>query len=244
MKAVVLLSVLLAIAGCAADKAAITSRDASPSNNGQSPAADPQARETVQVMARGEAAERTGRIDFWMSKPATVVVEADDFDALFSACEEAARDFLFRIDRSDRRSGRILTVPMTSAQFFEFLRRDVQTLRDLLLSSTATYRRTLVFDISRNAVDRYEASPKVVVERLSRAERRITSVVLYRSVFGRRTASREVARGSREADAGVRLPEEYWYAVSRDEALERAVAERVRSHISDAGTLVRAAGDR
>ncbi len=223
---------LVALTGCAAQRAA------------NSTVVDRDGRETTDVMARGEAAERTGRVDFWMSQPPSVVVEGGDFSALFSACEEAARDFLFRIDRSDHRTGRIITMPMTSAQFFEFLRRDVQTIRDLVLSSTATYRRTLVIEIARTGDNRFEATPKVVIERLSRLERRITSVVLYRGVFGRRTASREVARGTRESDAGVRLPEEYWYAVSRDDALERAIAKRVRDRLSGSTVSIRSASAR
>ena len=34
-------------------------------------------------------------------------------------------------------------------------------------------------------------------------------------------------RGTRESDAGVILPHKYWYAVGRDEALERALTAAI-----------------
>ncbi|CAA9431561.1 MAG: hypothetical protein AVDCRST_MAG64-3531 [uncultured Phycisphaerae bacterium] len=163
----------------------------------------------------------------WLAQPATETVTHDDYDALWDACREAARWRGFRVDRADYRGGLMLTHPLTSKQFFEVWRRDVATLPDVAESSLATMRRVVRFEIKKGEDGTYACVPKALVERYAQTERRITSVTQYRESF----STEEGMFGSRERDRGVEVPVTYWYATGRDEVLERALAEGVRSRL-------------
>jgi hypothetical protein len=173
----------------------------------------------------------TTQPSYWLEQPATATVTGIDFDRMVDACEDVAGDYLFKIDRVDYRSGVVITAPTVSSQWYEPWRRDNQTLRDVEESSVATIRRTIRFEFTRlpDGVS-YEVSPKVLVERQSVAEKRITSVVLYRGVFtaGR---GRERATGTRESDVGIILPARYWYPIRRDAAFERLLAREVEKKL-------------
>ncbi|WP_428937215.1 hypothetical protein [Fontivita pretiosa] len=168
----------------------------------------------------------TTQPSYWLEQPESVVVESGDFQKLWSACEQTARDFLFKIDRVDYRSGVLSTEPMVSAQFFEPWRRDNRTLYDVVESSIATIRRTARFEFQRAGENRWRVTPKVLVERQSLAERRVTSVVYYRGVFGSVTGTRQI--GTRESDVGIMIPGRYWYPLRRDIKLEQALARAIR----------------
>lgn len=153
-------------------------------------------------------------------------VAASDFDRLWRASADAARDRQFVIDRRDYRGGVLTTEPLVSAQFFEPWRRDALTAGAVAESSLATIRRTIRFEFTRHDGDRFTVVPSVVVERYSSGERRITSATLYRSAFRRTTAT-----GTRESDRGIVLPARYWYNIGNDAALEKAIAEAVRRRL-------------
>jgi hypothetical protein len=175
----------------------------------------------------------TTQPSYWLEQPESATVESGDFEKLWSACEQVARDFLFRIDRVDYRSGVLTTQPMVSAQFFEPWRRDNRTLYDVMESSIATIRRTVRFEFQRIAENRWRVTPKVLVERQSLAERRVTSVVYYRGVFGSVTGTRQI--GTRESDVGIVIPGRYWYPLRRDIRLEQAIARAIRSKLPATG---------
>ncbi len=156
-------------------------------------------------------------------------VVARDFDRLWRACADVARDRQFKIARRDYRGGILTTEPLVSAQFFEPWRRDAITAGAVAESSLATIRRTIRFEFTRHEDGRFTVIPHVLVERYSSAERRITSASLYRNAFRRTTAT-----GTRESDRGIELPTRYWYSVGNDAALERNIAEAVRRKVSDA----------
>ena len=158
--------------------------------------------------------------------PAENTITASDFDQLWRACADVARDRQFVIDRQDYRGGVLTTEPLVSAQFFEPWRRDAITSDAVAESSLATIRRTIRFTFTRHDDGTFSAVPHVVVERYSSAERRITSAIHYRSAF-RRT----MATGTRESDRGVQLPARYWYRIGNDPALERDLAEAVRKRV-------------
>jgi hypothetical protein len=172
----------------------------------------------------------SGRPPYWLRQPAVATVRSNDFDALWSACEEAARHFGFVLDREDYRAGVITTDPLTSKQFFELWRNDVATVEDLANSSLATYRRTLRFDIDKEKSGGYVAAPRVVIERYSRSETPISASVYLRNAFRTQRDSR--AWGNRETDRGVQLPRQYWYATGRDEAIEKQVAAQVSKRLA------------
>jgi hypothetical protein len=121
---------------------------------------------------------------------------------------------------------------MVSGQWFEPWRRENRTPSDVAESSLATIRRTLRFEFARQDEYAWQVTPKVLVERQAQAERRITSVVLYRRVFSSPTGAAQRPRGTRESDEGIVLPDRYWYPLRRDTEFERAIAEAVRVKLS------------
>lgn len=157
--------------------------------------------------------------------PAEPVV-AGDFDNLWAAAEDAARDLHFKPDLQDKRRGVLVTEPMIAAQPTEILfRHELSTMDDMARSATATYRRTVRFDFEETDAG-FVAKPIVRVERLSLAERRITDPAFHRDFFRRGDE-----RGTPESDRGVFLPRQYWYDVGRDENLERRLADMVRRRL-------------
>ncbi len=159
---------------------------------------------------------------YWIAQPGTSWVEFPTYDALFKATQAVASDYQFAIDRTDYRDGLITTKPVISAQIFEPWRRDVRSLDDSAKASTATYRRTVHFEIERQRDGSYEMTPKVLVERESMTEKRISNAMYFREVTSPRNAF-----GTRETDLGLVLPYSYWYAVGRDPTLERVLAAEV-----------------
>jgi hypothetical protein len=169
----------------------------------------------------------TAGFDYWVGKPAVATVQADDFTPLWRACRRATIGSSFTIDRVDFRGGVMTTLPLVSKQFFELWRNDVATPYHLAESSLDTVRRTVRFEVRRRDDGRFEAAPKVVTERFSLAERRITSVARFAETF-----TTERVEGDRNRDrAGADLPDQYWYATGRDHALERHLAEAVRNDL-------------
>ncbi len=154
------------------------------------------------------------------------IVAARNFDRLWRACADVARDRQFKIARRDYRGGVLTTEPLVSAQFFEPWRRDAITASAVAESSLATVRRTIRFEFTRHDDGRFTMIPHVLVERYSSAERRITSASLYRGAFRRTTAT-----GTRESDRGIELPARYWYRVGTDPVLEKDIAEAVRRRL-------------
>ena len=150
----------------------------------------------------------------------------DNYDELWEACIGAARRRGYRVDRQDYRNGVLQTVPVVSKQLYEPWRRDVATIEDMTESTLATMRRIIRFEIRRAGDDSFECVPKVVVERYSSAERRITSITQYRETFSINTAE-----GNRERDRGVNIADTYWFATGRDEQLEERLADGVRSRL-------------
>jgi hypothetical protein len=165
---------------------------------------------------------------YWFEQPATASVTGDDFDRLWEAARRAARSASFEIDRRDPRNGVMTTRPSVSRQWFEPWRGDIALfdLDNAAESSFATVRRTVRFEFRRLDDGTYEVTPKVVVERYSFAERRITSPVRYNEAFGR---PRALAFGDLDQDQA--LPDTYWFAVRRDATLERHLADRIRGEL-------------
>ncbi|MBC8107125.1 MAG: hypothetical protein H7Z14_11085 [Anaerolineae bacterium] len=169
----------------------------------------------------------TTQPSYWLDL-AALSVSARDFDRLWSAAQDTARDFGFTVDRMDYRAGLMTTLPLTSGQWFEFWRSDIRSVDDLAESSTATIRRTIRFEFVAAPDGAFKVFPKVLVERQSITEQRITSVVNYQGVFRRPVRTRERPQGTRESDEGVMLPARYWYPTGRDQALEAALIDALK----------------
>lgn len=174
----------------------------------------------------------TTQPSYWLSQPDTALARDEDFNKLWSACEDVARDYLFKLDRQDFRSGVLTTQPMVSSQWFEPWRRDNHAIYDVEESSFASIRRTIRFEFTKTPDAGWQASPKVLVERQTIAETRITSVVLYRSVFTVPRSSSARPFGTRESDQGIYLPSRYWYPLRRDTAFERVLASDVQNRLT------------
>jgi hypothetical protein len=225
----VMVTMLLLLPGCASQRpkrAAVTATGQATADGVAAPAA---AAAAAAAAPAAQPSPATARPPYWLRRPAVASIEADDFDQLWLAADEAARHFGFTPDRLDYRGGVLTTLPLVSKQFWELWRNDVATLEDLANSSLSTYRRTLRFDIERTPSGRFRASPRVVIERYARTETPITASVYLRNAF--RTQRNSRAWGSRETDRGVYLPRQYWYATGRDEALEKNVASEVRKQL-------------
>ena len=173
----------------------------------------------------------TTQPSYWLDQPAPASARSSDFQRLWTAAEDVARDFLFRLDRQDYRAGLLTTRPMVSAQWFEPWRRDVRTAADRNESSLATIRRTIRFEFERLDDGEYRVTPKVLVERQALAEQRITSAVGYRQYFRRPIRPQDRPRGTRESDVGIYLPNRYWYPVGRDHEFERALAQAIEKQV-------------
>jgi hypothetical protein len=183
----------------------------------------------------------TTQPSYWLARPAPVTIQCPDFETLWNTCTDAARDFLFVIDRTDYRAGVMTTKPLTSSQWIEFWRPEVRTIDDSAQSSLAAIRRTIHFEFTKLADGSYEVAPKVLVEREAIAEQRITSVTGYRGVFTRPRNSRDIPRGTKEFDVGVQLPSRYWYVVGRDEAMEKALADSIEKKLKNPSDTASAA---
>ncbi|HVT90452.1 MAG TPA: hypothetical protein VHD56_16480 [Tepidisphaeraceae bacterium] len=169
----------------------------------------------------------TTQPSYWLDMPANATVSDADFKRLWTACEDVARDYLFKLDRADYRLGVLTTMPLVSSQVFEPWRRDARTVYDAEESSIAAIRRSIRFEFTRNADDTWTVAPKVLVERQAISEKRITSVVLYRGFFTQTRAESRRPTGTVESDEGIILPERYWYILRRDNVFERVVASAV-----------------
>lgn len=164
--------------------------------------------------------------EYWFNQPAVVKVESNNYDALWNACERAAAKSLFLVERFDYRLGVLSTKPLVSKQFFEFWKGDVVDAKSQILSDLATRRRTVRFQIFEEG-DHFVCEPKVVVDHYSMPERRLTAVTQYQYAFSIHQPFAE-----ENADDGTPERVDYWYAESRDPALERVIADRIREELA------------
>ena len=176
----------------------------------------------------------TTQPEYWYADAAAGSCVYDSFATLFKTCENVSRDYCFKIDRVDYREGILTTEPLVSAQIWEPWRPDIQTCKDSRQSTIATVRRTLRFEFKRNADGTFEVSPKVLVERQSVEERRITNVALYHGAFTKE-APRDAPRGTPESDEGFLIPPKFWYAIGRDPVLEVKLAKEVSKRLAKKG---------
>ena len=165
----------------------------------------------------------------WIAQPAVASVTHYNYDQLWEAAIGAARWHGYRPDRIEYRGGVLQTHPVVSQQLFEPWRRDTPSLAGQAESTLATTRRIIRYEIAERDEGTFELVPKVLVERFTSTERRMTSVTRYRDSF-----NIEAEYGNKERDKGVNLPNTYWYTVGRDDSLERTLAEGVRSRLPKA----------
>ena len=171
--------------------------------------------------------------DYWWDQPPTVrPVTSPDFQKLWDACQAECYARLFQVDREEYRLGLLTTVPTVSKQIFEPWRTDAVTVHDELESTLATIRRTLRFQIDRRPDGTYAMTPRVLVERFTSTERRLTNLSQYHQAFSgaRAFADSPDQSGDLQLENG---PVESWYALHRDPTLEAdlaaSIADRLRA---------------
>lgn len=167
--------------------------------------------------------------DFWLNQKPALSVGDPSFDVLWHAAEHVSQDYLFDIDRRDRRLGLLTTVPTVSAQWFEPWRRELQSTSDVVDSSTATLRRTIFWQF-RPVSNGYAVTPKVLIERMVLTEERVSG--LLSRAYLRRLPDNDTY-GSRELDDNVKLPDTYWYPVGRDFAFEQRLQSKMLAKLDE-----------
>jgi hypothetical protein len=165
--------------------------------------------------------------NYWLDQPAVARIPADDFYKLWGACRSEAHDRFFLIDRQDFREGLLTTLPMVSKQAGEFWRRDVVTVYGVTESTLATVRRTVRFQVTKDQSGGFVAEPKVLVERFVSSERRLTAIDEYHTAFSGPRPTGDVVADQTSA------PSDYWYAIGRDPALERDLAESIKQRLRE-----------
>ena len=168
----------------------------------------------------------TVTVGYWAAKPGTVRDMARDYDQLWNACDEVSHKYLFWVDRTDYRNGVMTTQPLISKCFFEFWRSDVVSLDETANSSLATFRRTVRYEISKADDGGYAAVVKVIIERSSTFERRVTTAVQYRDAFTAPPPGTEF-----HGDDGTVQPYQTWYAVGRDPELEASIGKSLQTMV-------------
>ena len=171
---------------------------------------------------------------YYLNQSPAAVATGTDFDRLWQAIYRETRNAGFRPDREDYRLGVFTTRPLVSAQLFEPWRRDAGSLYGLLESTLATVRRTVRWEVTRGGDGTLTAVPKVLVERWSVIEHRVTFSSQYQEIFALTREEQENLR-LRALDpaafAEEAVPASYWYPVGRDTDLEKRLAADVADRV-------------
>lgn len=169
---------------------------------------------------------------YWLGQPAVAEVRGGDFNRLWEAAKETVRDYQLALDREDYRAGVITSVPEVSKQVFEVWRSDAGTLDESLANTVGAIRRTIRFEVSRGEDGTFTLVPKVLVERQSIFERRVTDVSQYRFAFAGPTKAQPARTAvTLDPETYQDVPVKYWYPIGRDFALEKKVAKRVEQEM-------------
>ena len=163
---------------------------------------------------------RASTAGFWLRQPVEARAEAADYKSLWDAANDAARRFGFDVARSDYRGGHLSTRPRLSGQIFEPWFDETRGRPSAVLESTiGSVRRSARFTFGEAEGGGYYVEPRVIVEKMSRGEGRVTDFADFRGALGtggfvRRAVDDPPPRGG-------------WYPAGRDRALERSLADRI-----------------
>lgn len=162
----------------------------------------------------------SARLDYWRQQPAEVSVTASDYDALWNAAAGSLDRFGFDPALADYRGGRLTSQPVVGSFPLEIWRSELRDGSSIAESALATVQRRIEFDLRRDG-SRFTLVPRVIVERRSLGERRITSAIDYGRILG--TGQERGTKQGEDSDGN----NAYWYAIGRDAALERSLANRI-----------------
>lgn len=154
--------------------------------------------------------------------PTAVLMTLPDRDAFLDATLTTLRRYDLEPERVDRVAGEVVTHPTTSAQWFEFWRRDALGLYQGLEASLHTIQRVVSVRATptEQAPDEYEVSVEVQKSRYGAAERQVTSASGALAIYSQQLPTVEGRRG-REAGGA------YWAPLGRDAALEEFLLDEL-----------------
>ena len=164
---------------------------------------------------------------YWFDKPGVANVTYHNFDRLWDTCEETLRSYQFELDRKDFRLGLVTSKPMISKEILEPWRRDAGDLHSVLANSLSTMSRTVRISIAKDSAGTFVAVPKVMVQRLTLLERRITSTAQYRTAFSGPLSVEH------DDNNHLEIPVSYWSPVGRDYELEIHLATEIRDRLRE-----------
>jgi len=171
---------------------------------------------------------------YFMKQSTAASVTAGDFDKLWAAIHRVTRDGGYRADRDDPRLGVYTSRPLVSSQIFEPWRFNVGSLKALVEASLGTVRRTVRWDVTRHDDGTLTATPRVLVERYTVIEHRVTSAAQFNEIFAvtREEAENQRLRALDPAAALLEpVPTAYWYGIGRDLDMEQKLADAVRGRV-------------
>jgi hypothetical protein len=149
------------------------------------------------------------------------LTDTDDYDVLFETCLEVLRVHGYKLDRVDQRAGLITTFPITSQQFFEFWRDDVETAYDVMEASLLTIRRRAEIQVLGEAEGSdHRLVVSVYREKLSTPDRQYNSSAAAFRVFSRTLPSTAGKTIVPERD-------DVWLPAGRDGLLERRLIREI-----------------
>jgi len=154
---------------------------------------------------------------------ATAFLAAEDFSFVWDQTLESLRKMGFQPDRQDRSNRVIITLPETSAQWFEWWRSDVADPYSMTESSIQTVHRVVTIQYGAPTADGkpIPLTVRVDVSRLFVPERQITTASNGLNLFSARVPTVE---GERQ-ESGIRRNE--WVLLGRDAAQEQRVLDRI-----------------
>ncbi len=146
-----------------------------------------------------------------------------DFEAVWLASLQVLRKYYFPIDYQDRRTGEILTEPITGKALGEFWRSDAATMADLAESAVQTIYRQTAVTISENPPGSGTFKAAVEVQAY-RSNREVAGLSSASEAFAMFQQAGSAMKEPTEADETSELAGKDVTELGRDEALEAKIA--------------------
>lgn len=151
----------------------------------------------------------------------TVPAGEAEFSVLWETAKDVLRRHHFVLDDTDRRKGRITSLPVGSRHFFEFWRDDVVGKHDFWEATLCPIRRRASVRFDRSGENR-SCRIEVIVfkERLSRPERQFNSSAAAFHFF-------QESLPAVRTGAPIRAEDTQWVDLGRDPAMEARLLSRI-----------------
>ena len=170
------------------------------------------------------------RGEYHVAQAVSVDEPSDEADRFWLTIQDTLRRHDFTLDRVDRPSGVISTLPEGSQHYFEFWRRDVNTREDFWEATLNPLRRRAEVTVTRSDDGRWsEVSVAVYKQRLSAPDRQFNSTGAAYQYFGESLPSTTGA-------ASVTAAQDRWIDQGRDPAMEELLLHEILRDAPDAAT--------